>query len=134
MVLSAQENHFVTENDVTWNSLGTNENDSMPLGNGDIALNAWTEYEFTEQWEVGLGTNWLGARYADSGQTATMPGYVVWNAMTSYKLSKTVFLQLNVNNIANRLYYDNSYYTSPSENHVIPGAGRTAKLTLRTTF
>ena len=98
------------------------------------ALNAWTEYEFTEQWEVGLGTNWLGARYADSGQTATMPGYVVWNAMTSYKLSKTVFLQLNVNNIANRLYYDNSYYTSPSENHVIPGAGRTAKLTLRTTF
>jgi alpha-L-fucosidase 2 len=43
MVLSAQENHFVAENDVTWNSLGTNENDSMPLGNGDIALNAWTE-------------------------------------------------------------------------------------------
>jgi hypothetical protein len=30
-------------NDVTWNSLGTNENDSMPLGNGDIAANVWTE-------------------------------------------------------------------------------------------
>ncbi len=29
--------------DVTWNSLGTNENDSMPLGNGDFALNVWTE-------------------------------------------------------------------------------------------
>lgn len=28
---------------VTWNSLGTDENSSMPLGNGDIALNAWTE-------------------------------------------------------------------------------------------
>ncbi|HEX3988911.1 MAG TPA: DUF5703 domain-containing protein, partial [Verrucomicrobiae bacterium] len=37
------ENHFVAANDVTWNSLGTNENDSMPLGNGDVAANVWTE-------------------------------------------------------------------------------------------
>src|SRR5450759_3623314 len=43
MVLSAKENHFTAANDVTWNSLGTNENNSMPLGNGDIALNVWTE-------------------------------------------------------------------------------------------
>jgi len=43
LVLSAQENHFAAANDVTWNSPGTNENDSMPLGNGDIALNVWTE-------------------------------------------------------------------------------------------
>jgi hypothetical protein len=34
---------FVQANDVTWNSLGTNENDSMPIGNGDIAANVWTE-------------------------------------------------------------------------------------------
>src|SRR5579862_5691517 len=40
---SAQENHFTAVNDVTWNSLGTNESNSMPLGNGDIALNVWTE-------------------------------------------------------------------------------------------
>src|SRR5882762_4786007 len=43
MALAAQENHFVAANDVTWNSLGTNENSSMPLGNGDVALNVWTE-------------------------------------------------------------------------------------------
>ena len=30
-------------NDVTWTTLGTNENDSMPLGNGDLAANVWTE-------------------------------------------------------------------------------------------
>lgn len=28
---------------VTWNETGVDENSSMPLGNGDIALNAWTE-------------------------------------------------------------------------------------------
>src|SRR5215469_5200047 len=43
LVLLAGENHFVATNDVTWNSLGTNENDSMPIGNGDLAANVWTE-------------------------------------------------------------------------------------------
>ncbi|HEX4644962.1 MAG TPA: DUF5703 domain-containing protein, partial [Verrucomicrobiae bacterium] len=43
LVLTARENNFRATNDVTWNSPGTNENDSMPLGNGDLALNFWTE-------------------------------------------------------------------------------------------
>lgn len=34
---------FIAENDVTWTALGNNENDSMPIGNGDIAANVWTE-------------------------------------------------------------------------------------------
>jgi alpha-L-fucosidase 2 len=34
---------LVSENDVTWTTLGENENDSMPIGNGDIAANVWTE-------------------------------------------------------------------------------------------
>jgi hypothetical protein len=34
---------YVSGYDVTWNSPGTNENDSMPIGNGDIAANVWTE-------------------------------------------------------------------------------------------
>ena len=67
-------------------------------------------------------------------ETATIPGYVVWNAMASYKLSKDVSLQLNGFNLFNRLYYDNAYYTSAAENHVIPGAGRSAKLSIRATF
>src|SRR5215469_13260022 len=39
----AQAIRFAAANDLTWNQLGTNENDSMPLGNGDLALNVWTE-------------------------------------------------------------------------------------------
>ncbi len=34
---------FIAGDDVTWTSLGTNENDSMPIGNGDLAANVWTE-------------------------------------------------------------------------------------------
>ena len=43
MLLFAGENNFIAANDVTWNSLGASENDSMPIGNGDLAANVWTE-------------------------------------------------------------------------------------------
>jgi alpha-L-fucosidase 2 len=36
-------NRFVALNDVKWTALGQNENDSMPIGNGDLAANVWTE-------------------------------------------------------------------------------------------
>src|ERR1700722_5013452 len=36
-------NPFIAQNDVTWNTLGSDENSSMPIGNGDLAANVWTE-------------------------------------------------------------------------------------------
>ncbi len=41
--LSGTGNRFVAANDVAWTTLGSNENDSMPIGNGDLAANVWTE-------------------------------------------------------------------------------------------
>ncbi|HWE94517.1 MAG TPA: DUF5703 domain-containing protein [Tepidisphaeraceae bacterium] len=43
MAAPSDGNPFIAGNDVTWTTLGTNENSSMPLGNGDVALNVWTE-------------------------------------------------------------------------------------------
>jgi hypothetical protein len=40
--LPAQSDHISAHN-VTWTTLGQNENDSMPIGNGDLAANVWTE-------------------------------------------------------------------------------------------
>src|ERR1700735_4260108 len=37
------DNSFIAGNDLAWTALGTDENDSMPIGNGDIAANVWTE-------------------------------------------------------------------------------------------
>jgi alpha-L-fucosidase 2 len=36
-------NPLIAGNDVIWMTLGTNENDSMPIGNGDLTGNFWTE-------------------------------------------------------------------------------------------
>jgi catecholate siderophore receptor len=95
------------------------------------AINLWTEYEFTDALEVGVGGNWLDHRFADYAESANIPGYVVWNAMASYKINKSWYLQLNGFNLANKLYYGGSYYTSVSENHVIPAPGRSVRLTIR---
>lgn len=37
------QNRFIASNDITWTKLGKDENDSMPIGNGDLAANVWTE-------------------------------------------------------------------------------------------
>jgi catecholate siderophore receptor len=96
--------------------------------------NLWTEYYIDDHWEVGTGGNFLGRRYADLQNTATIPSYFVWNGMVSYKVNENYSLQMNITNILDRTYYDNSYYSSPSENHVTPGAGRTFTFTARANF
>ena len=98
------------------------------------ALNLWTEYEFTGGWELGGGANWLGYRYADSAQAAYVPGYVLWNAMAAYKVSRNLRLQLNGFNLFNKFYFDGLYYTSLAENHAIPGPGRSVAISARFSF
>jgi hypothetical protein len=42
-IAATNEDSFVADNDVAWKALGKDENDSMPIGNGDLAANVWTE-------------------------------------------------------------------------------------------
>ena len=92
--------------------------------------NLWLVYEFHEAFKVGAGLNYLSRRAADVDNTAHVPGYVTFDAMASYALNKHFAVQLNGYNLANRYYFANSYFSSPVENHVIPGAGRTGLLTI----
>lgn len=95
------------------------------------AFIAWGEYRVSPRWEIGFGANYLGKRYADVYNTARVPAYLVFDAMASYRLTPKVTLQLNALNLTDKLYYEGLYYTSAAENHVIPGPGRTIKLTVR---
>ena len=54
-----------------------------------------------------------------------VPGYWTFDAMAKYDVSEKMSLQLNVNNIFDKYYYD-----AVHNFHVVPGAGRTALLTL----
>ncbi len=90
------------------------------------AVNLWTEYYLTDKIEVGIGGNYLSKRYADLANTASLPSYVLVDAMASYKLNPHIELRVNINNLTNKLAYQSVYYANALENHVIPVAGRTA--------
>ena len=96
--------------------------------------NLWTLYEVTEQLKFGAGVNYLGRRAADASGVASIPGYVTFDAMASYAFNPHVSAQLNVYNLGDRFYYSNAYFSSAVENHVVPGAGRTAALALKVRY
>jgi len=89
------------------------------------AANVWTTVEPTEAWTIGAGMTAVSHRYADTDNTASVPAYVFFNAMTSYTVNAHLKLQLNLNNVTNKLYFTGVYYSGVDENHALPSAGRT---------
>ena len=105
---------------------------SDPLSLGKLApntphdaANIWTTVEPTEEWTIGAGMTAVSHRFADTENTAGVPAYVFFNAMTSYVVNDHLKLQLNLNNVTNKLYFTGVYYSGVDENHALPSAGRT---------
>jgi catecholate siderophore receptor len=105
---------------------------SDPLAQGRLApnsphdsVNVWTVVEPTSAWTAAGGFTAVSHRYADTDNTAGVPAYVVFNAMSSYAVNEHLKLQVNLSNVTNKLYYTGFYYTGVDENHALPSAGRT---------
>ena len=88
-------------------------------------VNVWSTVEPAKAWTLGGGITAVSHRYADTENTAGVPQYVVINAMASYQMNEHLKLQLNLNNVADKLYFTGVYYTGVQENHALPSAGRT---------
>ncbi|HEX4376276.1 MAG TPA: TonB-dependent siderophore receptor [Steroidobacteraceae bacterium] len=119
---------------VTLNSTNAASVGAPLINTAPNQANLWMVYELEEIFKVGGGLNWLDRRPGDIANTAHVPGYVVFDAMISYRFNPHLSLQVNGYNLANRHYYTNSYFSSPLENHVVPGAGRSALLTAAVDF
>ena len=89
------------------------------------ALNFWTTLEPAPAWTIAAGFTAVSHRYADTENTAAVPGYVVFNAMASYSVNQHFKLQLNLNNVTDKMYFTSIYYVDIAENHALPAAGRT---------
>ena len=89
------------------------------------AINVWSTLQPTPAWTLGGGFTAVSDRFADTENTAGVPAYVVFNAMTSYAVNQHFKLQLNLNNVTDKLYFTSIYYTGIPENHALPAAGRT---------
>jgi catecholate siderophore receptor len=99
-------------------------------------FNLWTEYRLPRGVEVGAGSNFVGARDANSttlSLPATLieraPEYWTFNAMARYDINDRIALQADVNNLLDRFYLDELH-----PGHVIPGAGTSALFGLKFKF
>lgn len=96
-------------------------------------FNFWSTYELPWRIEAGAGGGFVDSRTASStaptdpttGLVKEVPGYWEFNAMAKYPLTERLSLQLNVYNLANKYYYDEIH-----PGHIIPGAGRSALISL----
>ena len=86
----------------------------------------WSTYWLTPEWQIGGGGQYVGARFAQTtAPIEEAPGYFTFDAMAKYVISGKFDVQVNVYNIADKTYYD---LLHPA--FVVPGAGRSAMLTL----
>jgi catecholate siderophore receptor len=92
------------------------------------SANLWLTKDVGNGFTLGGGTNAVGSRFANPGNTVTLPGYFTADAMAVYKAAK-YSVQLNVNNIFNTGYIVSGHGSSP--NLSLPGAPRNVALTLR---
>lgn len=96
--------------------------------------NIWLEYEPVETVELAAGTNIESRRFADSMNTAVVPGFATFNLMAGWQATPRLHFQLNLQNIADTKYFVGAYYSDATENHAIPGPGRTLTFGARIGF
>ncbi|HXR77786.1 MAG TPA: TonB-dependent siderophore receptor [Bryobacteraceae bacterium] len=110
----------------------------VPLANVPRnTFNFWSTYRLPWRVETGVGGNYVSSRTASatkpfdptSGLLKEAPAYWVFNVMAKRKLTEHIDLQVNVNNITNRYYYDELH---PA--HIVLGPGRSALAGLQFKF
>lgn len=108
---------------VTAGAVSTKGNEMPNTPKNSASL--WTTYQVLPKLTVGGGAFYVDQVWGDAGNTVYVPSYTRYDAMAAYKLSKNIDLQLNVQNLTNKTYYDKAY----AAHFATQAAGRTALLT-----
>jgi catecholate siderophore receptor len=95
------------------------------------SANIWLTKELTASFGVGAGANYVDDRFANPGNTVTLPAYTTVDAMAWYRIS-AIELQLNVRNVFDRDHIVAGHGTNANLN--LPGAPLNATLTVRYSF
>jgi catecholate siderophore receptor len=90
----------------------------------------WTTYAIGSQWSVGGGAYYQGKVYGNTANTKWVPAYTRFDAMVSYAVNRHLSLQLNVQNLTNRYYFDKAY----AAHYASVAAGRAGLLTANFSF
>lgn len=93
-------------------------------------LSLWNRYRITRVLGAGVGVIHQTAMYAAVDNTVTLPGFTRADAAVYVALLEQVALQANVENLFGARYYA----TTQGNNNIMPGAPRTLRLSLTTSF
>jgi catecholate siderophore receptor len=93
-------------------------------------LSLWNRYQFHPRVSAGLGVLYRSDMFVAVDDTVTLPGYVRADGAVYFVLNKQVRLQANLENLFDTRYYVNA----DSNTNISPGAPRTLRVSLTTTF
>ena len=93
-------------------------------------ITGWTTYNLGDGFEIGGGGRYVSSQFTQNvPPVKTVPGFFAADAMAKYILSERLSVQVNVNNIFDKYYYDQLHFF-----HVVPAEGRTALLTVNLNY
>jgi catecholate siderophore receptor len=95
-----------------------------------LQASLWSRYDFTPRIGAGLGVSHQSKRFASISNAVVLPAYTRVDAAGYFDLTKSIELQLNVENLLGKDYYA----TAHNDNNITPGSPRTARATLRFGF
>ncbi|HSD38767.1 MAG TPA: TonB-dependent siderophore receptor [Rhodocyclaceae bacterium] len=88
----------------------------------------WMLYTFVPDWQAGFGADGQTKRNFSHGSSNNAPGFVKYDAMLKYEQPRYE-LQLNINNLFNKIYWQSVY-----NGFVVAGPVRTVQLTTTLKF
>ena len=74
-------------------------------------FSVWNTYHFTEKFGIGLGLVYQDESFVNNSNTAILPDYTRIDAALYYRVSETLRVQLNVENLTDELYFPNAHST-----------------------
>jgi catecholate siderophore receptor len=95
------------------------------------SANLWLTKNIGSGFGAGGGFNYVGDRFANPGNTVTLPEYVTFDAVGWYR-ARAYEVQLNLYNLFDRKYIVAGHGSAPNLN--LPGAPRSAQVTARFHF
>ena len=77
----------------------------------------WSNYDVTPKFTVGGGAFYMSQVFGDTANRHAVPSYWRFDAMAQYRINKKLDLQLNVNNLFNRTYFDQRIRRTTRRSH-----------------
>ena len=90
----------------------------------------WNGFQVTDKLGLGVGLTYQDESFINNGNSAVLPSYTRIDASAYYDVSDKLRLQINVENLTDKLYFPNSHST----HQATVGTPRNARLTISGRF